>query len=914
LLLAGYVYAQHTEIIYLSGAGNDNTVNWQFYCTEGRNSGRWTTIPVPSNWELQGFGTYNYGLDNDSVKGREKGLYKYVFNVPEQWKNKKVNIVFEGSMTDTEVKINGHSAGPTHQGSFYCFRYDISKLLEYGNSNLLEVTVAKHSANESVNRAERHADYWIFGGIFRPVYLEALPYEHIAKIAIDARADCSLTANIFLNNIERSDRLKVTVFDSKNQKPIKYLIIKVNPRDSLVYFKTHVPEVKLWSPEFPNLYTLEITLLKNNKPVHTIYEKIGFRTIELRERDGIYLNGVKIRFKGICRHSFWPESGRTLSKTISIKDAEMIKEMNMNAVRNSHYPADRHFYDACDSIGLLILDELAGWHSYYDSAIGAKLVKEMIEFNGNHPSVIIWVNGNEGGHNYALVNVFDKTDIQKRPVIHAWETFRGADTQHYINYDYGAGTHFHGHNVFFPTEFLHGLYDGGHGAGLDDYWTLMLQKPLSAGGFLWDFSDEGVVRTDRNNEIDTDGNHGADGIVGPFRQKEASYYTVKEIWSPIFIEPKEITPAFNGRLLIENRFSFTNTNQCQFSMKLSQIPLPFDKNKHEEIIKTIISPDILPERKGYLTIDLPANWQQYDILYITASDPQGREIYTWSLPVSLPEKIAQRTVSFSGMKSVDVDEDDSLIIVSASDARIIISKNDGLIKEISNLKGIIPLCNGPVLCGGEADFKKITIAEEEKNKHIEYVFGEQSLFKSMKWIFYPSGWAKLDVEYFPESYFSDYLGITFSFSEMDVTGIKWVGDGPYRVWKNRMKGNRLGLWEKSYNNTVTGEKEFIYPEFKGYHSRLYWAVIETHNQPLIIVSANEDIFLRLFTPEPPKTPYNTAPPFPPGDISFLQAIPPIGTKSQIPENMGPSGHRNMYFDYWKVRPKKLTLYFYLSGK
>ncbi|RZJ48927.1 MAG: glycoside hydrolase family 2, partial [Flavobacterium sp.] len=169
--------AQETERLMLSGTGNDKTVNWDFFCTAGANSGKWTTIPVPSNWELQGLGKYNYGFDKDTLRGKEQGLYKYKFAVPAGWKGKQINIVFEGSMTDTEVKINGKSAGPTHQGSFYVFKYDISRLLKSGD-NLLEVKVSKHSANKSVNDAERKADFWIFGGIFRPVYLEALPKAH----------------------------------------------------------------------------------------------------------------------------------------------------------------------------------------------------------------------------------------------------------------------------------------------------------------------------------------------------------------------------------------------------------------------------------------------------------------------------------------------------------------------------------------------------------------------------------------------------------------------------------------------------------------------------------------------------------------------------------------------------------------
>ncbi len=160
LMMFCLVYAQQTKRIYLSGTGNDNTKKWDFFCTNGLNSGKWTTIPVPSNWELQGFGKYDYGFAKDSIRGKEEGLYKYRFSVPDDWKNKVTNIVFEGSMTDTEVKINGRLAGEIHQGAFYVFRYDISKLLKYGNENLLEVKVSKHSANQSVNEAERKADFW----------------------------------------------------------------------------------------------------------------------------------------------------------------------------------------------------------------------------------------------------------------------------------------------------------------------------------------------------------------------------------------------------------------------------------------------------------------------------------------------------------------------------------------------------------------------------------------------------------------------------------------------------------------------------------------------------------------------------------------------------------------------------------
>ena len=201
----------------------------------------------------------------------------------------------------------------------------------------------------------------------------------------------------------------------------------------------------------------------------------------------------------------------------------------------------------------------------------------------------------------------------------------------------------------------------------------------------------------------------------------------------------------------------------------------------------------------------------------------------------------------------------------------------------------------------------------EGNVVIDYVFREKSGFNQLQWTVYPSGWLMLNVKYCPATYESTFMGISFSYPENMIQGIRWMGDGPYRVWKNRMKGVTLGIREKDYNNTITGARDFIYPEFKGYYSRFYCAQIFTSQQHFTIVCSSDDIFLRLFTPEFPEDPYNTAPPFPSGDISFMHGIPPIGTKSQTAENMGPMGKKNMYYDYGKTRPKEMTLYFDFAG-
>jgi hypothetical protein len=917
LLVVLKTHAQETQKVFLSGTGSDHTVNWQFFCTEGRNSGKWATIPVPSNWELQGFGKYNYGLDKDSLKGKEKGLYKYEFNIPANWQGKAVNIVFDGSMTDTEVKINGKSAGAIHQGSFYRFKYDISKLLNYGKSNLLEVTVSKHSANPSVNNAERKADFWTFGGIFRPVFLEAFPQSHLKTLAVDAKASGVFNAQLKLASA-KAGSVTGQIYTLNGQKFGPSFVTGVKVGDTLVKLTANIKAPKLWSPEFPNLYNVVFTYNQNGKAVHTVKQRFGFRTVELRKQDGIYVNNVKIKFKGVNRHSFWPTTGRAMNKTQSIADVKMIKDMNMNAVRMSHYPPDDHFLDACDSLGLFVLDELTGWHGNYDDDVGTKLVHELIEKDVNHPAIVIWDNGNEGGFNLNLDHLFGDLDIQRRPLIHPWTIYNGTNTQHYINYDYGTATNFHGHEVTFPTEFLHGLYDGGHGAGLDDFWELMWHTPLSAGGFLWVFADEAVVRTDKNGELDTDGDHGPDGIVGPYHEKEGSYNAIKEIWCPVKLEPREVTPKFDGKLRLENRYFYTNLKQCSFSYKLTKLGNPYQKVSADTKSGAIAAPDVAPGQYGNLQMALPAGWQNYDVLYMTAYGPDKHELYTWSWPISGHEVITARIVTKTGGSKPTIKEADSLYKVSANGIELDFNRNSGVLMSVKNPKGNIPFNNGPVLAeGGEkTGFKQLKYHYEGENLIIEAEFEKKANAAQLKWTVYPSGWLELAMRYWPIGEEGNLLGISFSYPEKDVKGVTYMGDGPYRVWKNRMKGVKLNVWDKAYNNTITGQGLVQYPEFKGYYSNLYWMKLNTTSQPITIVCENRDVFMRLFTPANPKKVYNTAPAFPSGDISFMNGITAIGTKSQKPEKLGMQGFPNKYFDYYRDinMALNITLYFDFSGK
>lgn len=889
LLLAAQLPAQETVIQYLSGTGSDDTVDWEFYCTDGMNSGKWTTIPVPSCWELQGFGEYNYGHVPFEERLKEQGRYRMTFTAPDDWKKGKVvQIVFEGVMTDAEVKINGRLAGPIHQGAFYQFKYDITDLLNYGEENTLEVLVSKHSANESVNIAERQADYWIFGGIFRPVYLRVLPEQYIERVAVDARADGAFEADVYLSDNRNGQKIVTTITTLDGQRAAtQETVLTGGGRKVRVSGRLENP--RLWSPEFPNLYKITFDLQEEDgESVHRTDTRIGFRTVEVRAKDGIYVNGAKVKLKGICRHTFHPDYGRTSSKALSIQDVQLCKEMSMNAIRMSHYPPDQHFLDACDSLGLFVLDELAGWqYPPYDDTIGLKLLREMIPRDVNHPSIIIWDNGNEGGWNPSYDHVFGELDIQNRIVIHPWQTFGATNTLHYTNYNFLSHDGFSRDKIFFPTEQLHGLYDGGHGAGLEDHWLRMWHDPFAAGAFLWVFSDEAVKRVDRNGELDADGNHAPDGILGPYREKEGSFYTVKEIWSPVFIEDRYLTPDFNGVFNIENRYHYTNLNQCRFEYMWLKQSEPGAQPRVLALVNrgVLPPPDLAPGQRGRLRVNLPTNWRSADVLYLKISDPHGREVFTWSWPVKSPAELNAGIYETQTESGITVAEDGGFLNLSANGVSIRINKANGNLAQANNKEGLIPLYEGPVLTYDEPPLTSFRHYESDEVYVIEAAYRDDK--KRLKWTFHPSGLLDMEVFYVPPNT-SIYPGVTFSFPEEQVAGMEWLGDGPYRVWKNRLKGTTFGVWQKDYNNTITGYGKPIYPEFKGYHANLYWANVQAVSQESFKVYAHtEHLFLRMLTPKEREDKRSTAMRFPAGDISFLHGIPAVGTKFKQPAELGP---------------------------
>lgn len=884
--------AQETLIQYLSGTDKDHTVTWDFYCTKGARSGKWTTIPVPSNWELQGFGGYNYGHDKN--KHDEQGWYKTHFVANAAWKKKQIELVFEGVMTDAAIKINGQSVGAIHQGGFYQFSYNITPLIKFGSDNLLEVTVAKMSADSTVNKAEREGDFWVFGGIYRPVYLRILPQTFIERVAIDAKANGNFTMDVFTENTNSGDEIVAQVYNTKGEKFGEPFMAEANKSEAKINLSKNFLNPQCWNPELPRLYNITVSIRRKNKIIHTIRQRFGFRTVVVRPNDGIYVNNTKVILKGVNRHSAWPESGRTLSRQIHLMDINLIKDMNMNAVRMSHYPPDPLFLDLCDSLGLFVLDELTGWQKKYATPIGKKLVKELVIRDVNHPSILFWDNGNEGGFNFDLDDQFALYDPQNRVVLHPWAIFNHIDSKHYPEYSYVEKAA-EKNNILLHTEMIHGLYDGGHGAGLEDYWKLMRSNPRHAGGFLWVLADEGVVRKDKHDSIDTYGNNAPDGIVGPHREKEASFYTVKEIWSPVQVAAPELDQHFSGTLEIKNDYHYTDLSACSFSWQLIRYPLAKEKKTGHTVIHTDkLVLTAAPGTKIHPQLKLPENWYTADAIVFRAVDRFGRLLNEWTWPIKNPATLSRQNLGKlqSAHTAITEKEEGEIYSVMQDGIRYDFNSVDGKLHTVSRNQTVFPIGDGPVLAGEKQTLQRFRHYRDAQNNLVVTASYSGHNLLTVDWVFSNGAPVKLNYSYTQKdsAYFS---GISFDMNEAVVTGVKWLGSGPYRVWKNRLKGTHVDVWYKKYNNTITGET-FDYPEFKGYHANLYWAVIENKTAPFTVYTENTGTYLQLFHPEKQKSKFIpfVNPPFPDGNLGFMHAIPAIGTKFKGAETMGPQSQKN----------------------
>ncbi len=813
-LFACVAIPAQAERIYLSGKGPEDAKLWDFKVSAGRKAGEWHKIPVPSNWEQHGFGFYDYGYRQPEGKQNESGLYRTTFTIPDKYANKDhfIRLVFEGSMTMTSVRIDGKLIGEPNQGGYNRFSYPlpgrVSRNVKPGREFTLEVEVAELPTNESLDGAERNADFWVFGGIYRPVYLEILPLNFIDRMAIDANHEGELKVEVFTqmhggyHKKPKSwvDELRLQVLDSEGNPLGAELVKKIPKITGIIPAEMSFDEVKTWSPEYPNLYQLRAGLYFEGKLIHEKTDTFGFRTFEVRPGEGFFLNGEHFLAKGVNRNSFHPDTARALTSEKNRWDAEMIKNMNANLVR-SHQPADREFVNLCNELGLLIVSEVTQWQSIMDLPLLSDLVFDNVTRHHNDPSVIFWANGNEDGFNLGADQLFYLYDLQKRPILHPWSFFGDIYTWHYPTHFQAKQNLEEFEEIYFPTEFLHGLYDGGHGAGLKEMWELMEKYPQGAGVVLWCWADHGIKRTDKNGFIDTDGNHSADGIVGPYGELEASYFTIREIWSPVRISVEALPENFDGVLPVENHFFHTKLDDCSFKWQVLKWDDPRKFESDANVVEEGSAKFVPNQDDDNGNLHIPASaLKKGQLLSLRAYDPHGREVMHWQWSLGFETGFAD-----SGKPVLSKGEQWK---VTQDGAEWTFDSGSGMVVSVEIDGSKTTFGNGPKLYtkGGNGDLEvgEWKVVTSESTGVIRIRSEAAASDAAFEWIFEKGKPVTLDYDFgHPDGGFH-YAAVRFDLADAAMHSKRWLGRGPYPVWSNRMQGPQVGIWENEYNEGGAG--------------------------------------------------------------------------------------------------------------
>ncbi|MDR2854513.1 MAG: DUF4981 domain-containing protein [Prevotellaceae bacterium] len=592
--------------LWLSKVANVPNGFWQpEYNTNG-----WTSMAVPGNWEFNGFGTpiyVNTGFGfskNPPYIDRENsptGLYRREFKIPEQWTGRHVFLHFDGGTNSMYVWVNGKKVGYT-ENSKSPAEFDITPYLSENGGNLLALEVHKYSDGSYIE----DQDMWRLGGINRSVYLYSTADTRIFDFFAHPDLDSEYKNGVFsldlkvknYSNTTKNQSVEVAIVD-KNGKEIfvqnkKITIAANNIADEKNFVAGTVKTPLKWTAETPNLYTLAITLKdETGKVIESTSHKIGFRKIEIKDAQ-LFVNGKKIYIKGVNLHEFNTNTGQVVTEKEIRRNVQLMKELNINAVRTSHYPQQPLWYKYCDEYGIYLVDETnleshgLGYGpnnvSNFPEWQAAHLdrVKRLIERDKNHPSVIFWSLGNEASNGKAFFEMYDwaKARDNSRPVQYEQAGYRSRNTDiicpmypswnsmvENAKKDLGK--------PFIMCEYAHAM--GNSMGNFQDYWDLMRSSKNMQGGFIWEWYNHGYPSQDEQGRdywayggdfgaynMPNDGNFCMDGIVSPDQNYIPHTYIVKKVYQNILFEAKDLQ---NGIVTVINDFKFTDLTKQNYSYK-----------------------------------------------------------------------------------------------------------------------------------------------------------------------------------------------------------------------------------------------------------------------------------------------------------------------------------------------------------
>ena len=584
-----------------------------FYKTDYDVSG-WDDIKVPSNWQIQGYGTPLYVnmvfpfkvnppfvMDEPPVRYtnfKERnpvGSYRRTFSILQSWKDEEIFINFDGVNSAFYIWVNGQKVGYS-QDSRTPAQFNITKYLIAGE-NSVAVEVYRNSDGSYLE----DQDFWRLSGIFRDVYLFSTPKIHIRDFFVktdlddeykDAVLKVSASVVNYGNAAMDMPKLTAELFNSKGKrvasiKPVKNKIRKIEAGKAVdIEFEKTVKNPLKWSAETPNLYKLVLSHKGKGlfaKVAEAVSCNVGFREVEIKDRV-LLVNGKYVYMKGVNRHEHDPDTGHYITRESMIRDIKLMKQGNVNAVRTCHYPDTPMWYDLCDEYGLYLIDEAnieSHGLGYGKNSLAKKpswgpahmdRTMNMVQRDKNHPSVIIWSMGNEAGDgvNFVANSAWIKKFDPSRPIHYE----RAGQAKHVdivspmyaripkiIEYAETEGIY----RPLILCEYSHAM--GNSCGNIADYWATIEKHRALQGGFIWDWVDQGLRKVDKETgkefwayggdygDKPNSGNFCINGIVQPDRKPNPHYYEMKKAYQNIDVYAVDLDKQ---QFKIDNQYLFTD--------------------------------------------------------------------------------------------------------------------------------------------------------------------------------------------------------------------------------------------------------------------------------------------------------------------------------------------------------------------
>lgn len=590
-----------------------------FYKTDLDDS-KWNNIQMPGNWEMLGYGQPEYvnvgfawrgHFDQQPpavpTKDNHVGSYRREINIPSNWDGKRVIAHFGSVTSNIYLYVNGKFAGYA-EDSKVAAEFDITPFLKKGKNLIAFQTFRWCDGSWCEDQ-----DFWRLSGPARENYLYARSKEHRL---LDVRVETELKNNYkdgYLNITAKVQGNTLAYFGLYDPDGKEVIVTGTdNVKNGVAKYQLRVKNVRKWSAETPNLYTLVVSPIQNGGmylPYEIVQVKVGFRKVEIKNKQFL-VNGQPVLLKGANRHEIDPDEGYNLSEERMIQDIMMMKRMNINAVRTCHYPDDPRWYDLCDKYGLYVVAEAnqeSHGFQYGDDAAAKKpeFAKQIMERNQhnvsmffNHPSIVTWSLGNETvmGDNFLQAYKWIKSQDKTRPVQYE-QARRGEGTDIFCPMYYPvAASEKYAKDPNSPMPLIQCEYNhtmGNSGGNLSDYWDLIRKYPILQGGFDWDFVDQALHRNivkpmsilpykmnneelrkieycyggDYNKYDPSDNNFNCNGIIGPDRQMNPHAYEVAYQYQNIWAK---MVNAETGEVSVHNENFFRDLSNYALAWSLEE--------------------------------------------------------------------------------------------------------------------------------------------------------------------------------------------------------------------------------------------------------------------------------------------------------------------------------------------------------